>query len=42
VPNIARLAAGGLRYTPFHTTAICSPIRAPMLTAGNHTTVGMA
>ena len=27
-PNIDRLAAGGLRYTNFHTTAMCSPTRA--------------
>ena len=27
-PNIDRLAAGGLRYTNFHTTALCSPTRA--------------
>ena len=27
-PNIDKLAAGGLRYTNFHTTALCSPTRA--------------
>ena len=27
-PNIDRLAAGGLRYTNFHTTSLCSPTRA--------------
>ena len=27
-PNIDRLAAGGLRFTGFHTTALCSPSRA--------------
>ena len=37
-----RLADGGLRYTQFHTTAICSPTRASLLTGRNHTTVGMA
>jgi len=31
-PNIDRLAAGGLRYTNFHTTALCSPTRACLLT----------
>jgi arylsulfatase len=42
VPNMKRLADNGLRYTQFHTTAICSPTRAAMLTGRNHTTVGMA
>ena len=32
----------GLRYTQFHTTAICSPTRSALLTGRNHTTVGMA
>jgi arylsulfatase len=40
-PNIDRLAAGGLRYTNFHTTALCSPTRASLLTGRNHHTVGM-
>ena len=40
-PTFERLAAGGLRYTRFHTTAICSPTRAAMLTGRNHHTVGM-
>jgi len=40
-PNIDRLAAGGLRYTNFHTTALCSPTRAALLTGRNHHTVGM-
>lgn len=35
-PNIDRLAAGGLRYTNFHTTALCSPSRAALLTGHNH------
>ena len=35
-PNIDRLAAGGLRYTNFHTTALCSPTRAALLTGHNH------
>ena len=37
-----RLADRGLRYTQFHTTALCSPSRVAMLTGRNHTTVGMA
>jgi arylsulfatase A-like enzyme len=40
-PNIDRLAANGLRYTNFHTTALCSPTRAALLTGRNHHTVGM-
>ena len=41
-PNIDRLAANGLLYTQWHTTALCSPTRACLLTGRNHTTVGMA
>lgn len=40
-PNIDRLALGGLRYTGFHTTALCSPSRACFLTGRNHHAVGM-
>jgi arylsulfatase A-like enzyme len=40
-PNIDALAAGGLRYTGFHTTALCSPTRACLLTGRNHHAVGM-
>ena len=40
-PNIDRLAAGGLRYTNFHTTALCSPTRACLLSGRNHHSVGM-
>ena len=40
-PNINRLAANGLRYTNFHTTALCSPTRAALLTGRNHHSVGM-
>jgi len=40
-PHIDRLAAGGLRYTSFHTTALCSPTRACLMTGRNHHTVGM-
>ena len=40
-PNIDALAANGLRYTNFHTTALCSPTRACLLTGRNHHAVGM-
>jgi len=40
-PNIDALAAGGLRYTNFNTTAMCSPTRASLLTGRNHHAVGM-
>lgn len=40
-PHIDGLAAAGLRYTNFHTTAICSPTRACLLTGRNHHSVGM-
>jgi arylsulfatase A-like enzyme len=39
--NFERLAASGLRYTRFHTTALCSPTRAALLTGRNHHSVGM-
>ena len=42
VPTVQRIADMGLRYTQFHTTALCSPTRASLLTGRNHTTVGMA
>jgi arylsulfatase A-like enzyme len=35
-PNLDRLANEGLRYNRFHTTAICSPTRAALLTGRNH------
>jgi arylsulfatase A-like enzyme len=35
-PTIDRLAAQGLRYTGFHTTAMCSTTRAALLTGRNH------
>jgi arylsulfatase len=41
-PNIERLAQRGLRYTSFHTTALCSPSRAALLTGRNHHSVNMA
>jgi arylsulfatase len=40
-PNAERLAARGLKYTRFHTTALCSPTRQAMLTGRNHHSVGM-
>ena len=40
-PTAERLAANGLKYTRFHTTALCAPSRAAMLTGRNHHTVGM-
>ena len=40
-PNLEKLAAGGLRFTRFHTTALCSPTRAALLSGRNHHTVGM-
>jgi arylsulfatase A-like enzyme len=40
-PNAERLARDGLRYTRFHTTALCSPTRAALLTGRNHHAVGM-
>ena len=41
-PNLDRLAANGLRYTNFHTTALCSPTRTCLLTGRNHHSNGMA
>jgi arylsulfatase A-like enzyme len=40
-PNLDRLASSGIRYTNFHTTALCSPTRACLLTGRNHHSVGM-
>ena len=40
-PNIDALAAGGVRFTGFHTTALCSPTRACLMTGRNHHAVGM-
>ena len=40
-PTIERLASNGLRYTNFHTTAVCSPSRTALLTGRNHHMVGM-
>ncbi len=41
-PHIDGLAASGLRYANFHTTALCSPTRACLLTGRNHHSVGMS
>ncbi|MEZ4342171.1 MAG: arylsulfatase [Nitrospirales bacterium] len=35
-PTMDRLAQAGLRYTQFHTTALCSPTRAALLSGRNH------
>jgi arylsulfatase len=40
-PNAEMLAAGGLKFNRFHTTALCSPTRQAMLTGRNHHTAGM-
>src|SRR6187397_1295991 len=40
-PNAERLAKGGLKFLRFHTTALCSPSRAAMLSGRNHHAVGM-
>jgi len=41
-PNIDRIAAEGVRYTQWHTTALCSPTRSCLLTGRNHTRNSMA
>jgi arylsulfatase A-like enzyme len=41
-PNIDRVAAEGVRYTQWHTTALCSPTRSCLLTGRNHTRNSMA
>ena len=40
-PTLDRLARGGLRYTNFHTTALCSPTRAALKSGRNHHTCNM-
>jgi arylsulfatase A-like enzyme len=40
-PVAEQLAANGLRFNRFHTTALCSPTRAALLSGRNHHTVGM-
>jgi arylsulfatase A-like enzyme len=39
-PNMDRIAKAGLRYTQFHSTALCSPTRAALITGRNHHSVG--
>ena len=39
-PSLDRIAANGLRYTNFHTTSLCSPTRAALITGRNHHSVG--
>jgi arylsulfatase A-like enzyme len=41
-PNFEKLAAGGLKYNRFHTTALCSPTRQALLTGRNHHSVAAA
>ncbi|GCL71177.1 arylsulfatase [Paenibacillus naphthalenovorans] len=41
-PHMDALAAGGLRYNNFHTTAICSPTRASLLTGRNPHSAGVS
>ena len=40
-PNAERLAANGLKFNRFHTTALCSPTRQALLTGRNHHSVNM-
>ena len=40
-PNAAQLAANGLSFNRFHTTALCAPTRQALLTGRNHHSVGM-
>ncbi|OBA89055.1 arylsulfatase [Mycobacteriaceae bacterium 1482268.1] len=42
MPTMSRIADRGVRLSQFHTTALCSPTRASLLTGRNATTVGMA
>jgi arylsulfatase A-like enzyme len=39
-PALDRVAQAGLRYTQFHSTALCSPTRAALITGRNHHSVG--
>jgi hypothetical protein len=39
-PTLDRIAKNGLRYTQFHSTALCSPTRAALITGRNHHSVG--
>jgi len=40
-PGVDKVAASGLKYNQFHTTALCSPTRASLLTGRNHHSVHM-
>jgi len=40
-PSMDRIAQNGLRYTHFHSTAVCSPTRAALITGRNHHQMGM-
>src|SRR5262245_22182524 len=42
MPTLDKLAANGLTYTQWHTTALCSPTRSTFLTGRNHHVNGMA
>jgi len=42
MPTLDRLAANGVTYTQWHTTALCSPTRSTLLTGRNHHLNGMA
>ncbi|UXP31782.1 arylsulfatase [Reichenbachiella agarivorans] len=39
-PNLTRVANAGISYNRFHSTAMCSPTRASLITGRNHTRVG--
>jgi arylsulfatase A-like enzyme len=39
-PNLTKIASEGIVFNQFHTTALCSPSRAALLTGRNHTNVG--
>ena len=39
-PTLDRIATNGLRYTNFHSTSLCSPTRAALITGRNHHSVG--
>lgn len=41
-PTLDRVAAHGLRYANFHTTALCTPTRGALLTGRNHHTLGLS
>jgi arylsulfatase len=41
MPTAERLSGGGLRYSRFHVTALCSPTRQALMTGRNHHSVGM-